>query len=64
MRAKKTPSESGVSFTGGEMNDAHCAVRRVDALAPGASRSERVHAEILRIDVDVQLRTKKEKKRV
>jgi len=45
-------------FTGGKMNDAHCAVGRVDALAPGPSRSERVDAEILWIDVDVKLRAR------
>lgn len=37
------------------MNDAHCAVCCVDALAPGAPRSERVDAKVLLFDVHVKL---------
>lgn len=40
------------------MNDAHCAVRRVDALTSSTPRLERVDAKILRIDVDVELQRK------
>lgn len=43
------------------MNDAHRAVRRVDALSAGAPRPERVDAKVLRVNVDVQLRAEDEK---
>lgn len=43
------------------MNDAHRAVRRVDALSAGAPRPERVDAKVLRVNVDVQLRAENEK---
>lgn len=43
------------------MNDAHCAVRRVDALSAGAPRPERVDAKVLRVNVDVQLQAENEK---
>lgn len=45
-----------LTFTSGEMDDAHCAVCCVDTLAPGTSRSECVDAKVLRINVDVKLR--------
>lgn len=48
-------------FTGGKMDNANCAVSCVDTLAPGTSRSERVDAKILRIEVDVQLAHGEEK---
>lgn len=48
-------------LTCGEMNDAHCAVRRVDALSAGTPRPERVDAKVLRVNVDVQLRADNEK---
>lgn len=37
------------------MNHAHRAVGRVDALAAGASGSERVDAQVFGVDVKVQL---------
>lgn len=49
-------------FTGGKMNDAHCTVCCVDTLSASASRSERVDAKILWINVDVQLCTEDKKK--
>lgn len=43
-------------LTCGQVNHSHGAVGGVDALAPGAPRPEGVDAELLRVDVDVQLR--------
>lgn len=48
-------------LTCGEMNDAHRAVRRVDALSAGAPRPERVDAKVLQVNMDVQLRAENEK---
>lgn len=41
------------------MNNAHCAVCRVDALAASTPRSECVDAKILWINVDIKLWTKR-----
>lgn len=55
MKPELFPSGVLGCFTGGQMNDAHCAVCRVHTLSSSTSRSERVDAKILWIDVDVKL---------